>query len=131
MKVKAQDLTPLETELMNILWDMNKGGSVREVMAFVARPMAYTTISTILRILVDKGVLRTEKVNLAHQYIPRMSREQFQKRSLARILKSAFGGVRLNMAVHLLKDNKMSLLELEQLQQLVEEKLGDQQQKDE
>ncbi|HEY0706619.1 MAG TPA: BlaI/MecI/CopY family transcriptional regulator, partial [Polyangia bacterium] len=58
-----KSLTEVELELMTILWQLG-GGTVNEVMAALpeGRTLAYTSVSTILRILEQKGVLSAEKV---------------------------------------------------------------------
>jgi predicted transcriptional regulator len=56
-------LTPVEHELMEILWALD-GGTVREVIAALpsARQLAYTSVSTILRILQHKKILTAVKL---------------------------------------------------------------------
>ena len=60
-------LSEAELELMHVLW---LGGpvTVREVMAVVQDGRAYTTFSTILRILEQKGFATSERVGRAHRY---------------------------------------------------------------
>ena len=65
MKKNAEEkslLTKTELELMNLLWDLGEG-SVRDVMAALPqdRDLAYTSVSTILRILEKKEFLKSRK----------------------------------------------------------------------
>ena len=64
-------LTEVELELMSILWRL-QGGSVGDVMSALPREraLAYTSVSTILRILEGKGVLAARKEGRGHVYTP-------------------------------------------------------------
>ena len=72
-------LTESELELMTILWRL-RGGTVADVLAALPsdRPLAYTSVSTILRILEQKGVLTTEKVGRGHRYLPAVAKGDYE-----------------------------------------------------
>lgn len=77
----AKALGPLETVVMEFLWD---GGpaSVGEVQAALRerRALAYTTVLTILSRLKKKGLLHRSKVGNSHVYSPAMTRDEFSGR---------------------------------------------------
>lgn len=64
----------LERRVLNVLW---QGGewSVRDVLAEVGEPLAYTTIATVLDRLHDKGRVQRDKVGVAWRYRASRSRE--------------------------------------------------------
>ena len=68
------DLPPLELECMKVLWALGEG-TVHTVRSqiFAARPLAYTTIMTIMGRLVRKGVVERQKRGRAHVYRPLVS----------------------------------------------------------
>ena len=78
-------LTEVELELMTILWRIG-GGTVNDVLEALppTRPLAYTSVATILRILEQKGVLGTDKVGRGHRYQPLVPQDTYQAFALWR-----------------------------------------------
>jgi predicted transcriptional regulator len=74
----AQVLGPLESEIMNAVWDLGEV-TVRDVHGALNRdrPIAYTTVMTTLGRLADKGLLTRVEAQPAHLYTPRVTREQY------------------------------------------------------
>ena len=72
-------LGSLEWELMELLWSRNES-SVREAMAQLARPLAYTTVMTTLDRLYKKGLVDRRKSQRAFVYSPRLSRREWDRR---------------------------------------------------
>ena len=81
---------PLEQAIMDVIWAADRPYSVREVRERLhyERPVAYTTVMTVLGILHGKGVLCREKLGRAWQYWPAESREERQARLMAEALRS-------------------------------------------
>lgn len=87
-----KELTKAEEEVMNILWKLN-GGFVKDVVEeFPVPKPAYNTVSTIVRILETKGWVTHEAYGRTHRYQPALTREQYMKGNLNRMLKTYFGG---------------------------------------
>ena len=86
-------LTPLETLIMNVLWDESPAAvkQVQERLATV-KPMAYNTVLTILRILRDKGFVVSEREGRSDLYRPVVTREDMGRRSLGEVIDSFFSG---------------------------------------
>lgn len=76
-------LTPVEHELMEILWRI-KAGTVRDVLAELPkkRPLAYTSVSTILRILQQKKIVIAEKQGKQHIYKPLVNKNTYAAYSI-------------------------------------------------
>ena len=76
---KKLSLGPLETEILEIVWKLNSA-TVKEVheqiLADPDRELAYTSVTTVLRRLTDKGWLRCCKKGRAFYWRPLISREQ-------------------------------------------------------
>ena len=74
----ADVLGPLESEIMEVVWD-NTQVTVRDVHGALEarRPIAYTTVMTTLGRLADKGLLRRIEDQPAHRYRALISREQY------------------------------------------------------
>ena len=84
-------LTPAELEIMNVLWDAGEG-TVHEVMAALPGDRAYTTLSTLVRILEQKRFVKSRKDGRRHVYAPRVQRETYEKRSVSDMLGRLFRG---------------------------------------
>ena len=84
---------PLELLCLNALWSL-KEGNVKDVRQLVARqrPLAYTTIMTVLDRLVRKGLLGRRKVGRAFIYAPQTSREAMRRTAVRELLDGFFDG---------------------------------------
>lgn len=120
---KKYTLTPVELELMEILWKIGRG-TVRDVMAHLAnnRALAYTSVSTILRILQQKKILSAEKMGKQHIYIPLFSKKNFASHSVKKIIKQIFSGNSAELVACLMDKNNLSVDEISTIQNLLETK---------
>ena len=80
----------LESAIMDVVWASDRPYLVREVRERLSynRPVAYTTVMTVMNILHGKGVLRREKHGRAWRYWPSESREEHDARLMAEVLRS-------------------------------------------
>ncbi len=118
-------LTDAELQLMNILWEAGEG-TVRAVLDGLPadRPLAYTTVSTTLRILEGKGYVTSRKEGRSHVYVPAVEKPGYEKRSLRHLLGGLFRGDRLALVRQLIDSEPVEEAELKALQQLLDDKLG-------
>lgn len=116
-------LTPVEHELMEILW-MLKEGTVRDVMAQLPkqRDLAYTSVSTILRILQQKKMVTAEKVGKQHIYRPILTKDVFTKHSVKRMVSEVFSGNSVQLVSYLVDKHSLSLDEMNAIQKLLDVK---------
>ena len=84
---------PLELECLKALWSLHEG-NVRDVQQVVAqtRPLAYTTIMTVLDRLVRKGKLKRRKQGRAFLYSPETSRDVMRRAAIQELLDGFFDG---------------------------------------
>ena len=120
---EKNSLTPVERELMEILWQLGKG-TVREVMVQLPakRNLAYTSVSTILRILEQKKIVTTKKSGRQHIYIPKISKQVFASQSVDKMVKQIFAGDAIELVSYLVKKNNLSEQEITRIQTLLEVK---------
>ncbi len=106
-------LTPLETLIMNALWDESLA-AVKQVQQRLAsvKPMAYNTVLTMMRILREKGFLVSERQGKADLYRPTVSREVMGRRSLGDIIDSFFAGSAEALVSQLLDGEALSAGEM-------------------
>ena len=100
----------LEAAIMQVMWAGDRPYVVREVRERMqySRPVAYTTVMTVMNILHRKGVLHREKLGRAWQYWPVEAREDHDARLMAEALRS--GGdedVTMRRFIELVNDEEM------------------------
>lgn len=117
-------LTEVELELMSILWTLGEG-SVADVMERLSprRTLAYTSVSTMLRILEQKDVLTTRKEGRGHIYIPKLARDEYESTSVSHLVEKVFGGETLPVVRQLLSSQDLSAEELKEIRKLIESQL--------
>ena len=96
----ARDVPPpLELLCLNALWILGEG-NVREVQEIVVRtrPLAYTTIMTVLDRLVRKGKLSRNKAGRAFVYRPEASRDAMRRAAIRELVDSLFNGSERELA---------------------------------
>ena len=124
MQARQKLLTETELELMNILWRL-KEGTVHDVLEALPeeRPLAYTTVSTMLRILEQKGILRARKVGRGHVYKPQLHKQEYETQSVTHLVDKVFDGTPLALVHRLLDTNRLSREELLDLQKMLGKRL--------
>jgi predicted transcriptional regulator len=86
----VREFGELESAIMDVVWASDRAFLVREVRERLSynRPLAYTTVMTVMNILYGKGVLCREKQGRAWRYWPAESREEHDARLMAEVLRS-------------------------------------------
>ncbi len=112
-------LTDAELELMHVLW-RNGPSTAREALAHLGDSRAYTTVSTILRILVDKGFANSEPAGRAHRYSVAVSRSEDQFRKLGAVVDGLFDGSPDDLVRQLVKGRDLSADERAELRTFVD-----------
>jgi len=84
---------PLELHCLRALWSLGEGGvgDVRRVVG-QSRPLAYTTIMTVLERLVRKGKIARRKAGRAFIYSPATSRDELRRTAIRELLDGFFDG---------------------------------------
>lgn len=117
-------LTEVELEIMQILWDRGEGtvNDVRDALP-AERDLAYTSVSTVLRILEKKGVTTSRKEGRGHVYRPTMSRSEHEGLALHHLVCRVFDGEPTSLVARLLDSEGMSPEALAALRRLIDERL--------
>ncbi len=82
----VERLTDLESEVMDRVWSARGGVTVRDVRDLLERPLAYTTVMTVMDRLFRKGWLRRERVGRSYRYQPTLSRSAYTARLMSEVL---------------------------------------------
>ncbi|MBC8985513.1 BlaI/MecI/CopY family transcriptional regulator [Pedobacter sp. N36a] len=117
--MEIKDLTKAEEQIMQILWQMEKG-FVKEVMDFLPEPKpAYNTVSTIIRIMEVKGFVGHEAFGKSHQYFPLISREDYKRHATEKLLGNYFENSVESMFSFFVKEEKLDLGDVDEILKMI------------
>jgi predicted transcriptional regulator len=113
-------LTDLELRLINIVWEKEKA-TVREVKDALPRrkPLAYSTVLTVMRNLEWKGYLRHEVDERTYVYHPTVPRDEVVHSMLRHLAGRVFGDSAELLMVNFLEREELSLDKLRRLKKLI------------
>ncbi len=123
MTLRQYELGGAELDVVKVLWD-NGPATVRDVMTHLhnrGRRLAYTTVQTLLNRMEQKKFVSSNKSDLAYVYKAKVSRERVTKSRLDRLLNQMYDGAAGPLVLQLVKSEKLSQDEIEQLHKLVDE----------
>ena len=113
-------LTDAEARLMSVLWERNTA-TVADVLAAVRsrRPLTYSTVQTMLRILEEKGYAKHEKVGRAFIYRAVVDAKQARRRALKHLVSRLFNNSPSLLVLNVLEDDQIEPQELSRLKKLI------------
>jgi len=117
------ELTRAEEEIMQILWDMEKGFVKNIVEKFHDPKPAYNTVSTIVRILESKGFIGHTAYGKTHEYYPLIARDAYRRQYLNSMLNNYFGGSFRQLTSFFMKHEKLDIREMEELLNLMNKEI--------
>jgi predicted transcriptional regulator len=120
---KVKELTQRELEIMHVFWRHGElsAASVREHLAAGGPDLAYTTVATLVRILVDKGYLKPTNDQRPFIYRPSRSFTEVSKRILGDVVNRVFHGSRTKLLLQLMEDQELTDAERAILERFAEE----------
>ncbi len=118
-----KELTKAEEQVMQILWDL-KAGFAKDVRARFREPRpAITTVSTILRILQDKGFVGYRAYGKTHEYFPLVEKKIYTRLMMKGVMLKYFGNSLRQMVSFFSQEKGLSVSELEELKRIIEEEI--------
>jgi len=117
---RNDQLTPLELEIMQVLWDSGPA-SVAEAQERLGGKLAYTTVQTMLNVLVRKSKATRTLVDRAYRYRAAISRQKALGATLRDVVQRIFGGSAEALVMSLVETKQLTPETLRRLQELVEE----------
>jgi predicted transcriptional regulator len=122
MKKTELKLTDAELEIMHVVWELD-GGTVRQVHDRLnqQRPLAYTTVMTMMNILEEKGHLTRHKEGRAFRYQPVRPKSQVISGMVDDFVARVFEGSATPLILSLMKDKKISEKDLEEIARMIRE----------
>ena len=123
MSQRKYQLGDLQLAIMRVLWREGEATvrGVREALAD-SRPLALTTVATMLTKMEDKGVVAHRTEGRRYVYRPLVSERQVRRSMLRRLTEGLFAGDALALVSHLLREREIPAAELEELKRLIEER---------
>ena len=114
-------LTPLELEIMKVLWETGPA-NVQTVQAKIEnRELAYTTVQTMLNVLHRKGKVKRQLKDRAYLYRPVLSRRKAVSQAVGDMLERFFGGSADDLVLNLVETRQLTPERLAQIQKLLED----------
>lgn len=118
-----KELTRAEEEIMQVLWEIEKG-FVRDVIDRLPDPKpAYTTVSTIIRILEKKGFVGHKAFGKTHRYFPLVEKKAYTRQLFRGMLNNYFGNSVQQMVSFFSRDKDLSVSDLEAMKKIIDDEI--------
>lgn len=110
-----RELTRAEEEVMQLLWEMGKG-FVKDLVERYRDPKpAYNTVSTLIRILEQKGFVGHTAYGKTHEYYPLVTRDEYRKHYLNTMISQYFSGSFRQLVSFFAREQRMDIGDLEEM----------------
>lgn len=104
---------------MQVLWKLEKA-FLREIVEVMPNPKPHqNTVATLLKILIEKEFVGIKVMSRHHEYYPLVTKDEYSKRSIRQLAKNYFEGSFSNVVSFLVKENNITVEELETLLQQI------------
>ncbi len=121
------NFTDRELDVMGVLWE-KETATASEVRERLPDPLAYTTVSTVLRVLEEKGHVAHTEEGKAHRYYPLVPWERSRKSALRRMVQKLFRGSPELLVTQLVSDRGLSDAEMRRMRELLDGRLKEENQ---
>lgn len=113
MKTNPKTLTKAEEEIMQALWQLDKA-FVKDIVDLLPAPKPhYNTVSTIIKILCDKGFVGFESFGKSNRYYPLVQKDEYSKKTMSQFVSKYFNGSFAGMLSFFAQENDITVQELE------------------
>ena len=121
VRPKAKELTERELEVMQVFWDRGEStaADVREALAELGRDLAYTTVATLVRILLEKDFLTQTRTERPFRFVPARTYEEVSGSLLGDMVQKVFAGSRMNLLIRLFEQKKLTPAEQTRLEEIL------------
>ena len=118
-----KELTKAEEQIMQVLWALEKGFQ-KDIHEGLRDPRpAYTTVATVIRVLVDKGYIGFNTYGKVREYYPLVTKPEYSKRQMRSLVNRFFGDSYQQFASFFSKDSDLDLEDLEDIQAVIKEEI--------
>lgn len=114
-------LTKGEEKIMKILWDIEKG-FIKDILDQYPDPKPpYNSVSTIVRVLVQKEIVGYTAYGNAHQYHPLVSKEAYRKGQLSQLVSDYYNNSLKQVVNFFTESKKLDEKELDEVMKMLED----------
>lgn len=115
-----EKLTSKEVQAMQVMWTAGKG-FVKDLLEIYPEPKPhYNTLSSIIRLLEEKGYIAHKAYGNTHEYYPLITKEEYQRKFMSDIVESYFDKSYKNVVSFFAAEQKISLKELKEIVAMIE-----------
>lgn len=120
-KRKLQAMSPGETEILRIIWELEKA-TVHQIYESLPRKrkIVYKTVLTMVRRLESKGYLQHESQGKANLYFAAVKREDVLRRTVLDFVDRLFGGDPGPLVQFLAEDGHIDADEFNRLKKIID-----------
>jgi len=124
-----RELTRAEEQIMQVLWKIKKG-FVKDILEHFNDPKpAYNTVSTIVRILQEKGFVGHKAYGKTHEYFPLVTKDEYSHTHITTFVKDYFSSSFESMVSFFAREKSISVNEMEEIMLIMEEEIKKQKSK--
>jgi len=116
-----------ELDVLKVLWDREKA-TVREVLETLrkaGREWSYATVATLLDRLETKGVVTSDRSELAFVYKPEITPQEVQQKRLKGLVDKLYQGEPGLLVLHLLKSHPLDARQANEIRAILDEMTGE------
>lgn len=120
----AKEITERELDVMHVFWirGLSTMAEIRDELAATGSNLAYTTVATLVHILLDKGFIEQTNDERPFYYRPVRSYEEVSRSMLGDLVEKVFRGSREQLLLRLLEERKLNAKERTLLEEILREK---------
>ena len=120
--MRAKSLTRAEEQIMQYLWEIERA-CLKDIVEKFSEPRpAYTTISTVIRVLVKKGFIGYKTFGKTNEYYPLISKSEYFQQQVTPILSNYLKGSP-STVVSYFTNARLNLSELEEIRELIDNRI--------
>ena len=113
--MEIKELTKAEEEVMQILWRL-KRAFIKDILERFDEPRpAYSTVSTIIRILQDKGFVSYKVYGRTYQYFPVITKDDYRKSKMSSFVRNYFSNSYQKMVSFFAREDSITVKEMEEI----------------
>ncbi|MEM7572202.1 MAG: BlaI/MecI/CopY family transcriptional regulator [Bacteroidota bacterium] len=110
--MEIKKLAPREEQIMQALWEL-KTAFVKDIVEWLPEPKPhYNSVSTMVRILQDRGYIGHEAFGRTHRYYPILQKDDYQAQVVDEVADKYFGNSFSKMVAYFAQQEKISKKEL-------------------
>ena len=119
--MEIRELTKAEEEIMQVLWKLEKA-FVKDLVEALPEPKpAYNTVSTIVRILEQKGFIAHNAYGKTHHYFPAIAKEDYRRFVTDKLMTGYFGNSVGAMVSFFVQEQQIDMKEADELLKMIEQ----------